>query len=54
MVSDSIPGMVGIFNKTFFPGSRRVGGEEPQSLDSVTNMSGLNTKSLRSSYEVKT
>ena len=35
------------------PGTRRCGGAEPQSLVSVSNIRGLNPKSLLSAYDVK-
>jgi hypothetical protein len=44
-----------IFNKKkiFIPGTRRHGGEEPQTLVSVPNLSALNPKSLCSAYGMK-
>ena len=50
--SDSIPDRIGIFNKEFLPETRRYVGVEPQSLVSVLNIPGLNSKSLRSAYDV--
>ena len=41
------------FNKRFLLGTWRLTGAEPQSLVSVTNIPGLNNKSLRSAYDVK-
>ena len=47
-ISSSIPDSVDIFNQNIFPGARRDGGAEPQSLASVSNIPGLNTEFLRS------
>ena len=45
---------VGIFNKKSLPKTRRDNGAEHQSLVSVPNVSGLNSKSLPSTYDGKT